>query len=92
MDVAYDRLVDRYQYGDDLIGSGVANPVLYRFVLPKPYFNASSTAEESQMPIESSVDPYAARNQRILMDLVARESSGRKGRTQSTPPGGRGAT
>jgi len=92
MVVAYDRLVDRYHVDDDLIGSGAANPILYRFVLPKPYFNVSSTVEESQMPNESLVDPYAARNQRILADLIARETHGRKGKTQSTPLGGRGAT
>jgi len=92
MVVAYERLVDRYHVDDDLIGSGVANPVLYRFVLPKPYFNVSSTVEGSQMPDENLVDPYAARNQRILADLIARETHGRKGKTQSTPLGGRGAT
>lgn len=92
MVVAYDRLVDRYRFDDDLIGAGSANPVLYRFVLSKPYFNVSSTVEESQMPSESWADPYALRNQRVLADLVARESHGRKGKAQSTPLGGRGAT
>jgi len=78
MVVEFDRLVTRYPMDDELIGAADHNPILYRFVLPKPYLGIPSTAEESQMAGENLTDPYIRRNLEILAALSVRKSGGKK--------------
>lgn len=80
MGIEFDKITERYDFNSVITGNGSDNPILYRFVLPKPYFKASSTVSASQMPSESEADPYTKRNLRILEAILIRETNSRKSR------------
>lgn len=69
------RLIDRYDFNSDVYGVAADNPILYRFVLPKPYFGSPSGEVSSQMPGENLVDGYDLRNQAILDRLTVRKNT-----------------
>lgn len=77
MVIEFDRLVNRYEFNSEVSGAADLNPILYRFVLPKPYFGAPSTVEESQMSGENLTDPSVRRNLTLLTELSARKHSGK---------------
>lgn len=89
MVVQFDRLVERYDFDSAVTGPGSSNTILYRFVLPKPYFQASSAVSASQMPSENEADPYEKRNRLVLEAILVHEASSRKSRgtkaTLTTP-------
>jgi len=72
MVITVDKFIDRYPCGNDVLEVISVNPILYRFVLPKPYFGPPSGEVTSQMPGESRVDGYDLRNQAVL-DRIATE-------------------
>jgi len=72
MVIEVDRLIERYPLDSVVYGVAADNPVLYRFVLPKPYFGSPSGDITSQMPGENPVDGYDLRNQAVL-DRIALE-------------------
>lgn len=77
MVVEFDRLVTRYDFSSEVTGAADHNPILFRFVLPKPYSGIPSATEESQMSGENLTDPYIRRNLDILAALSVKKSGGK---------------
>jgi len=71
MVIDVDRLVVRYPLGSDVVEVTTENPILYRFVLPKPYYSPPSGEVTSQMIGENRFDGYDLRNQAVLDRIAA---------------------
>jgi len=65
------RFIAKYPQDVDAVNVITDNPILYRFVLPKPYFWPPSGEVTSQMFGENRADGYDLRNQAVLDRIAA---------------------
>jgi len=65
------RFTARYPQDVYAVNVITDNPILYRFVLPKPYFRPPSGEVTSQMPGENRADGNDLRNQAVLDRIAA---------------------